>query len=133
FTAEDRWFEAAERSREALLGTAMANPHGGAALLGVTLATLSGRSLLVIRGETPLPSAPLQGGVGSLTAEALAQPLPGLEVLCLSDGTGESWLPAPVRGKNSAEGVPTAWLCRGTSCSAPVTGREELLLQLEQA
>jgi len=133
FTAEEHWSEAAERSREALLGNALANPHGGAALLGVTLATVSGRSLLVIRGDKPLPSAPLQGEVRSLTAEALAQPLPGLEVLCLPDGTGESWLPAPVRGKNSTEGVPTAWLCRGTSCSAPVTGREELLLQLEQA
>ncbi|MEO5657974.1 MAG: hypothetical protein ABIO65_06325, partial [Nitrospiria bacterium] len=53
--------------------------------------------------------------------------LPHLILSVLSpDHVAEAALPEPLRGKVSADGRPTAYVCRQFTCSPPVTSPEAL-------
>ncbi len=116
-TGKDRYREIGERSLNALLPNALANPHGGAHLLNVALKHRRGYAVVVVSNSDS------EGGV-ALVRRALELALPELSVLPLT-GDDPVWLPEPVRGKSKGSEA-TASVCRGTSCMAPVARADEL-------
>ena len=69
-----------------------------------------------------------KGATQALAARARRILLPDDAVVCLAPdakrptGVAESWL----TGREPLAERPTAWLCRGTACSLPVTQPSEL-------
>ena len=97
-------------------------PHALPTLLRAAALRLRGVSVAVIIGERDDPRTQ------ALADRARRVLLPDDAVVCLAPGeprpTGvaESWL----RDREPEAGQPTAWVCRGTTCSLPATRPEDL-------
>ncbi|MFT4570956.1 MAG: hypothetical protein ACI8TX_001559 [Hyphomicrobiaceae bacterium] len=117
-TGEDRYRIPGERTVDAFLSEALANPHGSAHLVGVAERHRRGYISVVVVGEGPLVQA------------ALENPAPEVSVLQVLEGGGQVPLEL-VRSKVTVEGSPAAYVCRGTICEAPVTDVEDLRGLLE--
>ena len=99
-------------------------PHALPTLMRAAALRLRGISVAVIIGESESEATRV------LARRARRILLPEDAVVCLAPGaerpTGiaESWL----RGREPITGRPTAWLCRGTTCSLPITEPGDLHL-----
>jgi uncharacterized protein len=117
---EPRYLEAAERTVRAGWEslTRAASAHGK--LLNALEALLTPPPLLIIRGSDPQTLQHWQRAVTALYR-------PELDCLVLPS----EWQDLPgALAQYPRPDTTTAWLCRGTQCSAPVTGLAELLAML---
>lgn len=116
-TGDEKYRRAGEQSLEALLPSALANPHGGAHLLTVALRQRRGYGIVVVsHGDT-------EEGV-ALRRRALELYCPEISVVSIGE-VEPAWLPDPVRGK-TVSATARAYLCRGTTCMAPVATPDAL-------
>jgi uncharacterized protein len=117
--AEPRYLEAAERTIAAA-GSALAeHPEGHATLLGALDELLNGLESVVIRGAE-----------ASAWSAALAKLYsPRRFVIAIPEDAGG--LPAALAGKQ-VPGATAAFICRGTSCEAPVRSLSALLTRLRE-
>jgi len=117
-TGEARWRDLAERTIRAH-GLVAAHPELGIAGLLNASDTLDAALQVVIIGQRAKPdTAALLGGV-------LARSLPAQVLQIIPPGTA---LPDghPARFKEQIDGRATVYVCRGTVCSLPATGRPDL-------
>ncbi|HHQ48879.1 MAG TPA: thioredoxin domain-containing protein [Acidobacteria bacterium] len=122
-TGDERWSVRAERLIHAMAGEVRRSPAGHTAFLAA-LSTVSAPTWeIVVSGE---PEAP---ATAALLAAVRGAYLPGSTLLLVPPGpAGE-----PVRAlapftaaMKSADGRPTAWVCRGFACDLPLTDPERL-------
>ncbi|WP_437290363.1 thioredoxin domain-containing protein [Sorangium sp. So ce406] len=120
--ADERYLSPAERQLEALAPAALENPFG----LGQTVCVLDrlarGSVTVVVVGETGSAAA------GDLAREAFKAYLPNRAVVVVDPARPESAAAVKVvaEGKPARPGEAVAYVCRGRSCSAPVTEPAEL-------
>jgi uncharacterized protein YyaL (SSP411 family) len=116
-TGEERWLGLVEGTLRAHSEQMESNPYGAGHLLGVLDAWLGGFEEIVL------------GGAGKETLARVTGEVPGLDRVVLALDA----LPAghAAAGGRSAE-VAMAWVCRGHTCSLPVTSGEALRAVLER-
>jgi uncharacterized protein YyaL (SSP411 family) len=117
-TGEDRWRRAAERTIGAFSG------HEGLAAMPTLLAAadlLSDGATVVLAGD------PADAATRALTHAALSHPDPAVVLLRVTPDAATA-LPAghPAHGKGMVGGRPAAYVCRGATCSLPVTDADAL-------
>jgi hypothetical protein len=119
-TGEDRFRARADRLFAGFASEVMQNAFGHAALMNAFDTRLAAEQVVVI-AATPEDASPLADVVRRA-------PSPG-RVLTVTEGSG---LPAghPAAGKSIVEGRAAAYVCRGTTCSLPVTDPKELVAAL---
>jgi uncharacterized protein YyaL (SSP411 family) len=99
-------------------------PWGFPTLLRAVAASARGLSVAVVAGD---PAAPATRALAQRARRVLAPEdavvvaAPGAKA---PEGLAASWL----EGREAREGAPTAYLCRGRSCSLPITDPEKLQL-----
>ena len=109
-TGEERYARAAERTLELYVPTMREYPAGFGMLAQALAEAVSPPSVLVLRGNP--------GPLAAWSAALSRQYLPATLVLALPDGLA-GLPPALDKPRQAAE--VAAWLCRGTSCLAPIT------------
>ncbi|GIK82758.1 MAG: thioredoxin domain-containing protein [Alphaproteobacteria bacterium] len=117
-TGEHRFGERADRLLEAFAADIANNPVGHASLLGALALRSDGLQIAII--------GPAHDEVrNTMVAVARRVPDPNLSLLLLVPGAD---LPPahPAHGKSQVEGRATAYVCRGQSCSPPVTDANRL-------
>ncbi|MGK3995294.1 thioredoxin domain-containing protein [Sorangium sp. So ce1024] len=120
--ADDRYLAPAERQLDALAPAALENPFG----LGQTVCVLDrlarGSVTVVVVGEAGSAAA------GALAREAFKAYLPSRAVVVVDPARPETAEAAKVvaEGKPARPGAAVAYVCRGRTCSAPVTEPAEL-------
>ncbi|XXT23003.1 thioredoxin domain-containing protein [Sorangium sp. So ce429] len=120
--ADERYLAPAEKQLEALAPTALENPFG----LGQTVCVLDrlarGSVTVVVVGEAS------SAATGELAREAFKAYLPDRAVVVVDPARPDSAAAAKVvaEGKPARAGSAVAYVCRGRSCSAPVTEPAEL-------
>jgi uncharacterized protein YyaL (SSP411 family) len=121
-TGERRYLDRAERLRSAFAGEVTRNPAAHAALLSATL-RLDQPVQIVTIGALEDPACQ------ALRRVALAAALPAASLLSLPPGQA---LPDghPAAGKSQVEGRPTAYVCQGQTCQAPITDPDALVTAL---
>ena len=116
-TGDEEWRDAAARLIRAFAGAA--NQLAQSPLLLAAADFLERGRVVVVVGGLDDPAAT------ELAAIALAAPDPATCVL--SARPGEPWpAHAPASGKTSADGRPAAYVCKGSTCSLPVTTPDAL-------
>jgi uncharacterized protein YyaL (SSP411 family) len=96
-------------------------PHAYPTLLRAAALAEAGVSVAVVVGDARAPAAAqlarrarrLLGPEDAVVLAAPGEPQPGLD-------------PAWLAGREAPDGTPTAWVCRGTECSLPVSDPEKL-------
>ncbi|KYF95355.1 hypothetical protein BE20_45800 [Sorangium cellulosum] len=120
--ADERYLPPAERQLEALAPAAIENPFG----LSQTVCALDrlarGSVTVVVVGEAGSAAA------GELAREAFEAYLPNRAVVLVDPARPETAAAAQVvaEGKPARTGAAVAYVCRGRTCSAPVTTPAEL-------
>ncbi len=113
-------FEAAAlRALAASLPSALGNPFGAGHFLSVAQRHLRGYSTLVV--------CPGKAGGEQLGNIALRHHCPELSVLELRSAEVGEWPASLASGKIPLDGKNTAYLCRGSTCEAPVNSSSGLL------
>jgi uncharacterized protein YyaL (SSP411 family) len=107
--------EAGARAVTAFTEAAVRNPYGGAYLLSAAARQRRGYATVVIVGAGQ-----------SLVEAALTVHCPEAAIISLTDDAMAEWLPEALRGKRADGAEPTAYVCRGATCGAPVRTAEEL-------
>jgi len=117
-TGYNHYYTRAETVAVAFIGEAPKNPIGLAGLLSAADLLLHAVQIVIIPGE----------GIAALQKAVTAMSLPH-RILIL----GSTNLPDdhPAAAKQSLNGKATAYVCRGQSCSLPVTTAQELLALLQ--
>jgi uncharacterized protein YyaL (SSP411 family) len=119
-TANDDYRRVGEEALRGFLGSALSNPYGCAHLL--TIAE---------RHAKHYTSVAIAGGHGDVNGArelenvALRVHAPGVTVFVLPD-EAPGWAPEALKGKVAIDGHSAAYVCRGQTCSAPVTKAEDL-------
>jgi uncharacterized protein YyaL (SSP411 family) len=121
FSGGERWSQPAMRMLRALSDSLVSHPAAFGNLLCALDLALDGTVEIAILGD------PRGAAARALLREVHRRYLPNRIVAC---GTGSE--PAPLRDKKQAGGRPTAYLCRGRTCSAPATRPAELAALLDQ-
>jgi uncharacterized protein len=116
-TGSDEWREAAEGLIRAFTGTPDMLPQSPLLLAAADF--LERGTVIVVAGPPDDPAA------RALAAIALVAPDPATCVLRTRDG-GDWPETSPGRGKTAMNGAPAAYVCRGRTCSLPVTTPGEL-------
>jgi uncharacterized protein YyaL (SSP411 family) len=124
-TGEDAYRRVGEGVLEAFFAEASANPYGGANLLAAAHRYRRGYTTVVIVGGD-------ETAAGELARAARIVHAPAASVIALPGPGVQKWLPGALRGKKAVGGRPAAYLCRGSTCSPPVTHASELRALLEQ-
>jgi uncharacterized protein len=119
---EPRYLAAAERTVRASWDALTRYPQGHVSLLGALAELLEPPQIVILRGETRT----IEGW-----SEKLAQVFaPSRLVLAIAADAGA--LPAALAEKTPRAG-PVAYVCRGSTCSAPIDSLETLIEQLQPA
>ncbi len=109
-----------EKQLEAIAAAALENPSGmGQAVLGIDL---------LVRGSTDVVVVGARSATEPLVAAAHRAYLPCRTVVAVDPGDPRSAEVAPVlaEGKPARPGAAVAYVCRGRTCSAPVSDAAEL-------
>lgn len=114
---EPRYLEAAERTLRAAFPAIERSPISHCSLLQVLHDFLEPPTLVVLSGPDPV-------ALVAWRAAVIADYRPSLDCLVLPNADPH-WPSGLQRYPNTD--VATAWVCRGTQCSAPLTGLAELL------
>jgi len=117
-TGEPRFIERADRVIGAFASDAARNPLGHASLLSALAVRTTGLQIVII-GNADDP------GHEALLAAANRIPDPNRSLVAVAPGEA---LPAahPASGKEQVDGKATAYICRGETCSLPVTDPNRL-------
>ncbi|MFQ5620117.1 MAG: thioredoxin domain-containing protein [Rhodospirillales bacterium] len=123
-TGDDGYRARAERTIGLFFGAAQEDPVSYGAMLGAA-DTLLGAVQVVVVGKRGEPAT------DALLEEVWRTSLPGraVDVIAPGEALAESH---PARGKGQIDGLPTAYVCIGTFCSLPVTGRSGLAASLKE-
>ena len=123
-TGDDGYRARSERTIGLFFGAAQENPLSYGGMLGAA-DTLLGAVQVVVVGKRGEPAT------DALLEEVWRTSLPGRAVDVIAPGEA---LPQshPAKGKGQIDGMPTAYVCIGTFCSLPVTGRSELAASLKE-
>jgi uncharacterized protein YyaL (SSP411 family) len=123
-TGKDAYRRDVDEILDASAAALAANLFGGTSLLNALDLRLAAVDLVVV--------APATGDTGPLLRSARAHWTPNI---VLSAHTDAAALPHehPASGKGTVNGKPTAYVCRGESCSLPVTDRAALIRLLRTA
>jgi uncharacterized protein YyaL (SSP411 family) len=124
-TGESRFLERADRLISTFASDAAQNPVGHASLLSALGLRTAGMQIVIIAEKTD-PAAK------DMISVASRVPDPNRSLTVLSP---DQDLPAglPATGKTQTGGLVTAYVCRGETCSLPVTDPNALALQLDPA
>jgi uncharacterized protein len=122
-TGETRFIERADRLLSAFASDAAQNPVGHASLLSALSLRTHGTQIVVI-GDVEDPQTQ------ALVSAANRVPDPNRSLIRLAPG---DILPDghPAAGKSQVDGRATAYICRGETCSLPVTGPTEIAARIE--
>jgi uncharacterized protein YyaL (SSP411 family) len=123
-TGDDGLRDRAEEILRLYHGAARENAFGFVAYLEALELWADGPTEIVLVG-------PAGAQRDALARAAAAVYLPG--ALVVTAHGSEQWLPAPARERPMVDGRATAYVCRGFTCSAPVTSPDELIGLLEPA
>ncbi|MEJ8574955.1 thioredoxin domain-containing protein [Microbaculum marinum] len=117
-TGESRFMERADRIIAALGADIAQNPLGHASLLSALALRTTGLQVVIV-GDPEDPET------ARLRATARSVPDPNLSLIEIAPGQD---LPPghPATGKTANQGRPAAFVCRGETCSLPVTEPAEL-------
>ncbi len=123
-TGEDRYRAMADEILAAFAGDARANPASHATLL-VATRLLTGATQVVVVGDEATP------GFNELWQAAAASAPPSCILQRTASGAD---LPAahPAAGKRLLDGRATAYVCRGTTCEAPLVEPGDLRERLSR-
>jgi len=121
-TADEEYRRAAEGVLSAFGAEALANPYAGAHLLCVAGRYDRGWATVAIVGQ--------RAEARALERAALGSYHPEVGVWCLKEDESASWLPSALAGKRAVKGHPSAYICRGATCSAPIMDPDELAERL---
>ncbi|MBN2839992.1 MAG: thioredoxin domain-containing protein [Coriobacteriia bacterium] len=119
-TGDSRYTRAAEQSLEAVIHLLPRAPLGFAAWLSALDFALAPPSELAIVGPDLMP----------MLAVVRAKYRPNLIVAAKSPGEGSAV--GLLEGREAAEGMTTAYLCRQFACEAPITNAAELAARLDR-
>ena len=120
-TAAPEWDDAARRLIRAFVGAPETLPGSPSLLTGADMLERGG--CVVVDGPLDDPLA------GELATAALATPDPSLGVLRLDR---RLWAGRDLRVDLPAQGAPAAFLCRGQTCSLPVTTPAALVALIKE-
>lgn len=121
-TGEDGYRARAEDTVRLYFGAAVAEPLDHGAMLSAADTLMDAIQVVVVGGRQDAGAEPLLTAVWRTS-------LPGrvLQVIAPGEALPEGH---PAFGKVQVEGLPTAYVCKGTFCSLPVTGPDELWVAL---
>jgi len=117
---ESRYLAAAEHTLRAAWPVLERYSHGHMSLLGALEELLTPPEIVVLRGETRTIGGWRDAIASTYAPHRLLLAIP-------SDATG---LPAAIADKTPRAG-PVAYVCRGSTCSAPIDSLEELIERLD--
>jgi hypothetical protein len=117
--------EESERTLRLYHGTMMQNPFGFAHLLEALDLHFTGATVVALTG----PAGPERD---ALLRAARAPYLPQREVLLLGESGPPPRLRELLAGKGPVDGKPAAYVCRGTTCSLPVTDAAALAALMQK-
>jgi hypothetical protein len=118
---DEKYGEPARRYLEQVAPSAMENPFAFGQTIGVLDRLVRGSTDVVILGGVEDAAAM------ALHRTALASYLPNRNLVWADPGSGASLAAAPLLTRDKpAEGAPIAFVCRGRTCSAPVSEPSEL-------
>ena len=125
-TGDDGYFKTAQATMRAFLPNVAESALGHTGLLAGVMDLHAPMQVVIVRGQTPSPkgSDPFFAALNTLS-------LPGAIQMSVADTTN---LPpsSPLAGKTAIGGKPTAYVCVGGTCSAPVTDAGALRSLLEK-
>jgi uncharacterized protein YyaL (SSP411 family) len=124
WTGEERYRMRAEEILKSFAGEIARNVFSHAGLLAGAIDVLQPAHVVIVVPE---------GGDGDELRRALFElSLPGAVVQELGEGE-ELPKGSPAHGKRAIDGKPTAYVCIGPQCSAPVTEPEALVAAVKEA
>ena len=124
---DERYAEAATRQLESIAAAAVDNPFGFGQTLGVLDRLVRGSVDVVIAGAAIDPRA------RALHEVALHAYLPNRNLAWLRDADARAACALLADGKAPGKDGAVAYVCRGRTCSLPITTPEALLAELRRA